>query len=86
MFYEENLIAGRIYFRTSPKGEWKELPLESLSARYMALKKENYKNIARVGTLEELLGRVNKYWEHGKCSADHDEELWADVKKHVGEK
>lgn len=37
MFYEERLIEGRMCFRTTPDGEWREYGYGELSRRYADL-------------------------------------------------
>ena len=40
MFYEEKLIEGILFCKTSPKGEWKQCCIHNMSARIVEQEKE----------------------------------------------
>lgn len=38
MYYEEQLINGIAYFRTTPSGHWRQMDIKTLSEKYFAAK------------------------------------------------
>lgn len=46
MYYQEKLINGVMYYRTSPDGDWRQMSIEKLSRDYSEMK-------ARIADLEE---------------------------------
>lgn len=53
MFYEEKVIGGRLYSRTSPNGAWVVVPAEKLTANLMAAR-------THVRLLEAELERIKR--------------------------
>ena len=73
MFYEEKLIAGLMYCRTTPDGEWKLPSQAQLSEKYSEVKQELSKVNYYLSKYQECINSIEdsiEYYYTNKSGSD----------------
>lgn len=58
MYYEEKLVNGVLYTRSTPTGTWIPVTANELVQMYMELKNQNSRQYLKIQELEEKLNEI----------------------------